>query len=187
LTWTDSEWNSAKRKVEGRCVDINGDTYFPIAKDKLIPYTDTLIKQTIFGTQTAENFLKQTVGLQDLVNDTKKKAEDGNLIGMYGHHLNARSPHSALNLLLQHAGAVFMKYYLHIINKNITAAGLVHGIDYGYVANIHDAINIETTQEVADIICPILEEGFAEASRDLNLKYPVVGKPAVGHDQWETH
>lgn len=153
----------------------------------MIPYTDTLVKQTIFGNQVANNFLAKTVGLKDLVEDTKKKAKEDKLFGLFGHKLSARSPHSALNLLLQHAGAVYMKVYLVEIDKAIRATNLIEGVDYGYVANIHDAVNIEATPEAADIICPILIEGFRTASIKLGLKYYVEGTPAVGLNQHEVH
>jgi len=187
LSYTQSEYDDAKSKVEKRLIVINDKQYFPIAKDRLIPYTNTLILQTIYGTQTANNFLEKTHGLLDLVNDTKAKAKADKLYGLYGHHLSARSPHSALNLLLQHGGAIFMKHYLVTVDKALMNAGLVHGRDFGYVANIHDAINIETTPDIAKVICPILEQSFLTSSEALGFKYPVTGKPSVGKDQWETH
>ena len=80
-----------------------------------------------------------------------------------------------------------MKYYLYVVNRELLKTDLIPDTDYMYVANIHDAINIETTPEFAEIICPILIDSFQIASDDLGLKYPVHGQPSVGQNQWETH
>ena len=187
LEFTDEEYKKAKDTIERRLIIIDDKQFFPIAKDKLIPYTETLIHQTIFGTQTANRFLAKTVGLKEMLTNVKKLAKSNELVGLYGHHLEARSPHSAGNLLLQHAGAIYMKYYLVVINRNLISAGYKHGTDFGYVANIHDAVNIESTPEAAPGICVILEDGFREASIALGLKYHVVGKPSIGQNQWQVH
>lgn len=187
LVYTQKEYDTAKKNVEKRLTTIDGKQLFPIAKDKLIPYTETLILQTIFGTQTANSFLAKTAGLKDFINNTKKLAKANKLKGLYGHHLEARSPHSAGNLLLQHAGAIFMKYYLVVINRDLIEAGFVHGRDFGYVANIHDAVNIETTLEHSAAICDILAAGFSKASIALGLTYHVHGKPKIGLTQYDVH
>ena len=187
LVYTQVEYDAAKKSVEKRLVTIEGKQLFPIAKDKLIPYTETLILQTIFGTQTANSFLAKTAGLKEFLANTKKLAKANKLKGLYGHHLEARSPHSAGNLLLQHAGAIFMKYYLVVINRDLLAAGFIHGRDFGYVANIHDAVNIETTTEHSAAICDILSAGFSKASIALGLTYHVHGKPKIGVTQYDVH
>jgi hypothetical protein len=54
--------------------------------------------------------------------------------------------------LLQSAGAIFMKQYLYEIDQDLRSQ-FTHGTDFGYVANIHDAVNIECkpefTQEIS--------------------------------------
>ena len=149
----------------------------------MIPYTETLIYQTIFGTQVSDEFLEKTQGLKDFIEDVKREAEDGFITGINGQLLPVRSPHSSPNLLLQNGGAVFMKEYLVTIDKDFNDAGLVYNDDYMYVANIHDAVNIEAKPEAVDTILPILTKGFEKASINLGMKYYVKGAPS-GQNQW---
>ena len=164
----------------------DGELLFPIAKDRMIPYTETLIKQSIYGTQVATEFRKQTLGLDELITDIQSKAKANTLRGLKDYQLHCRSPHSAFNLLLQAGGAIFMKQYLFEIDRDLRSK-FTHGIHFGYVANIHDAVNIECLPECTQEICTILKEGFTKASVALGMKYYVKGNPSVGHNQWETH
>jgi DNA polymerase I-like protein with 3'-5' exonuclease and polymerase domains len=54
-----------------------------------------------------------------------------------------RSEHSALNTLLQSAGAVLMKRALVILDTNLQEEGYVPGVNYEFVANVHDEWQIE--------------------------------------------
>jgi len=164
----------------------DGTLLFPIAKDRMIAYTDTLVKQSIYGGQIASEFRKQTLGLDALITDIQSKAKAGELKGFKDYQLHCRSPHSAFNLLLQAGGAIFMKQYLYEIDKDLRAE-FTHGVDFGYVANIHDAVNIEARPECTPRICEILKAGFSKASIALGMKYHVKGKPSVGKNQYETH
>jgi len=152
----------------------------------MIPFTETLILQCIYGTQVSRDFLAKTEGLQDLIKDTQESAKLGTLRGLKNYQLHLRSPHSAFNLLLQSAGAIYMKQYLVEIDNDLRKL-FTHGKEFGYVANIHDAVNIECDPEFVEPICKILTEGFEKASIALGLKYYVKGNPSVGHSQWETH
>ena len=196
LDYTFDEYAIAERSIlkrielsrsRGAIVESpEGDLLFPIAKDRMIPYTETLIKQAIFGSQIATEFRKQTNGLDDLINDIQFKAKNNMLLGLKDYKLHSRSPHSAFNLLLQAGGAIYMKQYLFEIDKQLSAK-FTHGVDFAYIANIHDAVNIECKPEHTKEICEILTTGFATASQALGMKYYVKGTPSVGHNQWETH
>lgn len=152
----------------------------------MIPYTDTLIYQCIYGTQVSKDFLAKTEGLQDLIKDTQDRAKSNELYGLKNYKLHTRSAHSAFNLLLQSAGAIYMKQYLVDIDVELRKH-YTHGVDFGYVANIHDAVNIECKPELTDHICEILVKGFETASIKLGLKYYVKGQPSAGQNQYETH
>ena len=196
LEYSTQEYEKAKKSIlnrielsrtKGDIVDSpTGDLLFPIAKDRMIPFTETLILQCIYGSQVSRDFLAKTEGLQSLIQDTQESAKLGTLRGLKNYQLHLRSPHSAFNLLLQSAGAIYMKQYLIEIDNDLRKL-FTHGKEFGYVANIHDAVNIECDPEVVEPICKILTEGFEKASITLGLKYYVKGKPSVGHSQWETH
>ena len=152
----------------------------------MIPFSDTLVKQAIYGAQVASEFRSKTLGLDNLITDVQAQAKAGKLRGLLDYQLHCRSPHSAFNLLLQSAGAIFMKQYLYEIDRDLRTK-FTHGIDFGYVANIHDAVNIECQPQFTSEICNILRDGFSKASVTLGMRYHVKGNPSVGKNQWETH
>lgn len=56
-----------------------GQILFPIAKDRMIPFSDTLVKQAIYGTQVASEFRNKTLGLDNLITDVQSLAKAGQL------------------------------------------------------------------------------------------------------------
>ena len=196
LSYTFDEYSKAEQSIlkrielsrsKGDTVETaEGQLLFPIAKDRMIPFSDTLVKQAIYGTQIATEFRRQTLGLDNLINDIQSNAKSGQLRGLLDYQLHCRSAHSAFNLLLQAGGAIFMKQYLFEIDRDLRAK-FNHGTDFAYVANIHDAVNIECQPQFTSDICDILRNGFTKASITLGMKYYVKGNPSVGKNQWETH
>ena len=61
------------------------------------------------------------------------------LIGLDGRLLHIRSPHAALNTLLQSAGALICKKWVCILEKNLREAGYKHGWDgdFALMAWVH--------------------------------------------------
>lgn len=61
------------------------------------------------------------------------------LKGLDGRHLHVRSIHSALNLLLQSAGALVCKYWIVRTEERLLARGLKHGWDgdFALMAWVH--------------------------------------------------
>lgn len=186
LRYSQAEYNSAKEQVEKRLKEIEDKVYFPIAKDTFTPYTETLIFQTIYGNQIFTAFRSNTKGYHELLSDTQLLATKNTLKGLDGRELHPRSPHSALNLLLQSAGAIYMKHVLVNLEKKLRRIW-THGKEYAYVANIHDAINMEIIPEIQEEICPLIKQVFVDTSYSLGLKYPVYGNPHVGLNQWSVH
>jgi DNA polymerase-1 len=97
------------------------------------------------GAQSRAEFVKALVAiglLGDAVKDTAKKRK-GYIKGLDGRWLRIRAEHSALNTLLQSAGAVLMKRALVILDDQLQKEGYVPGVNYEFVANIHDEWQIE--------------------------------------------
>lgn len=184
--YTKQEYTEAIEKIEKRIVILNGQRFYPIAKETLAPYDDELIMQTIYGKRISTLFRDNTKGYRQLVEDTIKGVKNSKIVGLDGRLLNVRAEHKAFNLLLQSAGAIFMKYYLVEVDKQLQKL-FTHGKEFAYVANIHDAINLEIIPEIQEPIKDILTNSFKEASDMLGLKYPVKGNPHFGHSQAETH
>ncbi|MEG7628348.1 DNA polymerase, partial [Listeria monocytogenes] len=73
-------------------------------------------------------------------------AEKGSLPGLDGRRLYVRSPHKALNTLLQGAGAAVMKEALCILTTELEELK----IPYKYLLNVHDELQIETPVQYAE-------------------------------------
>lgn len=184
--YTSQEYRQAKEKVEKRLTFINGKAFYPIAKETLAPYDEDIIMQTVYGARVSTLFRDNTKGYKQLVEHTIANVKNNKIIGLDGRLLNVRAEHKALNLLLQSAGAIFMKYYLVCIDEGLNKL-FTHGKEYAYVANIHDAVNLEIIPEVKEPVREILTKSFKTASDMLGLRYQVKGEPHFGRTQAETH
>lgn len=184
--YSKKEYDETKKLLELRVVSLNGKKYFPINKNALTPFTNELVLKTIYGIRAIKKFRTGTKGYNELYDECQKMVNSNSFYGLDGRKLNPRSPHSAFNLLLQSAGAIYMKYVLVNISKQLSSL-YTHGKEYAFVANIHDAINIEIIPEIKNEVDEILKSTFISTSYDLGLKYPVYGEPHFGANQYETH
>ena len=135
------------------------------------------------GKRLKQSFLANTPSLATLKDRVSRASKKGWLKGLDGRKLFVRSEHSALNTLLQGAGAVVMKEALVILNKKIYDSG----IDAKFVANVHDEWQIETTKEDADTIGQFGIDAIIEAGINLNMRCPLDGDYNVGNTWAETH
>lgn len=110
------------------------------------------------------------------------------LIGLDGRHLQVRSTHSALNTLLQSAGAVIMKQALVVLDEALQQEyGLCCGKDYEFVGNIHDEWQIECLEEHAETIGKAGVAAISKAGQLFNFKCPLTGDYKIGLNWGETH
>jgi DNA polymerase I-like protein with 3'-5' exonuclease and polymerase domains len=110
-------------------------------------------------------------------------AEKGHLPGLDGRRLFVRSTHSALNTLLQSAGAIIMKQALVILSKKIQKEKL----NAHFVVNVHDEWQIEVKNEHAESVGKMSVEAIKEAGEVLGLFCPLTGEYKVGLNWKETH
>ena len=119
-------------------------------------------------------------GVKEIVKKTKTlKALDGNPYFI-------RSSHSALNTLLQGAGALVMKYYLIFLDRNLSTV-YKFGIDYEFVLNVHDEAQIECKDEIAENVAKICEDTFSDVTSYLKFRIPLRGSSAIGNNWADTH
>jgi DNA polymerase I-like protein with 3'-5' exonuclease and polymerase domains len=136
------------------------------------------------GEELISNFLKNTPKLRSLRQKVVRiLAEKGTLPSLDGRRLQVRSEHSALNTLLQGAGAVVMKQALVLLDKKLKSAK----IDYKFVANVHDEWQIEVEEARAEDAGKLGVESIAEAGLVLNMRCPLTGEYNVGNNWKETH
>ena len=99
-----------------------------------------------------KKFNEALPGLEDLHNELKYQYRlTGGITGLDGRHLQARSEHSLLNLLLQSSGAVLMKQTLVYLNEELKSKGLQIGKDYNFLLNVHDEVQAEVKPEYIEL------------------------------------
>lgn len=139
------------------------------------------------GEVLRQRFFKTLPALAKLSRTVKSAAAKGYIKGIDGRRLNIRSPHAALNTLLQSAGAVIMKVALIKADYMLQQTGYKPGVDYEFVGNIHDEIQAETKPEIAEAIGKILVAAIAEAGAELKFQCPLDGNFNIGKTWKETH
>lgn len=136
------------------------------------------------GKALKNKFLDATPALKALRAKIKTIAENRKwLKGVDGRILHIRSPHAALNTLLQGMGAVVMKYWVIEVTKNADR----EGIDWDPVGNIHDEGQFEVLTKDVPRFKEITEAAFLKVTKDLNLFCPLAGEAMEGSNWSQTH
>jgi DNA polymerase I-like protein with 3'-5' exonuclease and polymerase domains len=133
------------------------------------------------GSRLRQSFFDNLPSFTNLKNKVARASARGHLKGLDGRKLFVRSEHSALNTLLQGAGAIVMKQALVFFNRKL------QGMDAKFVCNIHDEWQLEVIEDSADTVGILGVESIVEAGKYLNLKCPLDGEYNVGSNWSETH
>ena len=142
---------------------------------------------TILGKNTRdtkrirEQFLNNLPSFKSLKDRVGRASSRGFLKGLDNRKLFVRSEHSALNTLLQGAGAIVMKQALILFEDYIK------DLKANCVANIHDEWQVEVQEDQADEVGKKGVEAIINAGKFLNLKCPLDGEYNVGRNWSETH
>lgn len=150
---------------------------FGAGKEKLggIAYPTGTLKEKIelggiIKERLAERFLAKAK-LQEAIESVV--ADRGYLIGLDGRTLRVRKAHAALNTLLQSAGAVVMKKSLVLLDASLQAEGLRCGVDYEFVANVHDEYQAEVLPEHFAVYRALALQAVPLAGKVLQVKCPL--------------
>ena len=135
------------------------------------------------GRKLKQRFLSNTPALESLRERVGKASQRGHLVGLDGRKLWVRSEHSALNTLLQAAGAIVMKKALVILDDYATQ----WNIDYKFVGNIHDEVQTEVAAEQAEKFGYLAVECLKAAGIYYKLRCPLDGEYQIGDTWAETH
>ena len=136
------------------------------------------------GQRLIDSFLENTPKLRTLREDVARICKSsGSLPGLDGRRLYVRSDHAAVNTLLQGAGAIVMKQALVILDERLSKLG----VDYKFVANVHDEWQIEVAEAYADMVGKLGVQAIEEAGRVLEMRCPLTGAYRVGNSWKETH
>lgn len=146
------------------------------------------------GAKSRKNIEKGLPALGKLVDTVKKTAKDPNksgghmrLKGLDGRLLAIRGLHSALNTVIQSAGAVVMKKALVIADQEAQAHGWIPGEDYEFVANIHDEFQAEARPEIAEDLGKLFAHSIQQAGDHYGFRCRLDGSYDVGDTWAETH
>ena len=135
------------------------------------------------GARLRQRFLENTPALAELRERVSIASQRGYLRGLDGRCLHIRSEHSALNTLLQSAGAVVMKKALAIFTEYAPKWKLT----YKLLGSIHDEYQIEAPEKHADKVGWLMVESIKAAGIALDLKCPLDGEYKIGNNWAETH
>lgn len=140
------------------------------------------------GKRTIDTFYKNLPAIKKLKDKIDERiTTKGYLIGIDGRHLQIRSRHSALNQLLQSTGAISVKKATTILYNDLSQAGLRWGIDYAFVAHVHDEIQALVQPEYIQAFKDMSIDSFRKSGEYFNLRCPFTGEAREGKNWMETH
>lgn len=145
-------------------------------------------KQAGIGNRLKESFFAKIPAIKRLsVAIENRIKEKQSLIGLDGRVLHIRSAHSALNLLLQAAGALIMKQATVILWKDLEAKGYKFGKEVAQVAHIHDEYQLYVMKGLEDEVGKVAVDAIRKAGDFFGFRCPLDGEYKVGQNWAETH
>jgi len=130
-----------------------------------------------------DKFLNSMPALKRVRDSVTKAAGKGKIKGIDGRLLHIRSPHSALNTLIQGAGAVVCKVWLIHMMTRIK----VLGIDAKLVASIHDEYQFEVLNKDVKRFGQVTKDAMKDTEKELRMKCPLDNEWKVGRTWAQTH
>mgnify|MGYP001545287874 CR=1 FL=1 len=116
---------------------------------------------------------------------------------MDGRKIHVRSPHSALNFLLQSAGAIICKKWVAEVERILMEEhGLYHGWykddgtpgDFCYMAWVHDELQIAArTPEIAEIVAKVAQQAIREVGESFQFRCQLDTDYKIGATWRECH
>ena len=135
------------------------------------------------GQVLIDRFLSNMPALKRIRDGVTKAGMRGKIKGIDGRLLHVRSPHAALNTLLQGAGAVVCKLWLVNMNKRIQASG----VDAKLVASIHDEYQYEVAKKDVQKFGSITKGAMKDTEHQLQMKCPLDNEWKEGTTWAQTH
>jgi DNA polymerase I-like protein with 3'-5' exonuclease and polymerase domains len=138
---------------------------------------------TADGKRARQYFFDNKPSFKSLRDRVQRASAKKFLKGLDGRKLYVRNQHSALNTLLQGAGAIIMKKALVLLDEMLK----LNAVQYKFVANIHDEWQIEVKESQADFVGEVAVESIIKAGEYFNLRCPLDGEYKTGVNWSETH
>lgn len=112
------------------------------------------------------------------------------ILGLDRRVVYVRSPHSALNTLLQSAGALICKKWVCLVEENMRKAGYKHGWDgdFAMMAWVHDETQIACrTREIAEDCVRIAQESMRQAQEFFKFNCQLDTEGKIGTNWFDCH
>ncbi len=129
-----------------------------------------------------KRFLNNLPALNKLIENVQAAAERGYLIGLDKRQVKVRSPHAALNTLLQSSGAIVCKQWLVEFDKVIKNISNAQQVVW-----VHDEIQVECLEEDAEQVGQLAVKAIEDTGKYFNLRLPLTGEYKIGNNWSETH
>lgn len=151
------------------------------------------------GKRLKKKFLEQTPAIAQLrqaVANALVEEHHGKILrwkrkylkGLDGRPLYVRSLHSALNLLLQSAGALVCKKWICLVEENLIKRGLDHGKDFRFMAWVHDEYQCACrTEEIAKIVVEVGQQSMREAQEFFKFRVQLDTEGKIGRNWGDCH
>jgi DNA polymerase-1 len=136
------------------------------------------------GEALISKFMSNMPKFSALKNNLNQTVERNGVIpGLDGRTLQVRSPHAALNTLIQGAGAVICKQWLVQMHEAYTKKGL----DVRLVASIHDEYQFEVHNKDCEEFGLITKTAMKEVEEIYSFRCPLDSEYKIGKNWAETH
>jgi len=135
-----------------------------------------------------DKFERKLPALANLNNAVKEKYNNqGFLKGLDGRKLIPSAEYSALNTLIQSAGALLVKQGTIIFNEDLHKEGLVWGKDYAMVLHVHDEMQFIVKEDKINLFKMIAKRLFKKTQDHFKFKTELDGEIKVGQNWSDTH
>ena len=145
------------------------------------------------GKRIRDKLMQGITGLQNIIEVSQHRDKTQKwLKGLDGRKIATNGQHSALNTLLQGAGAIVMKeavnqFHFEILPKIGLVDDKYQPIGWNYVANVHDEVQMTAEPQIAEQLGKAFEDAIEQAGKALNLRCPLAGECMIGDSWAQTH
>ena len=135
------------------------------------------------GKQLKQRFFRNLPALKKLRDQVQQASQRGFLLGIDRRKIYVRSPHAALNTLLQGSGAIVMKQAMIYLDEMIR----LNTLDAKFVANIHDEWQLQVKESQADFVGRMGCDAIRKAGQTFKMRCELDGEYKIGGNWSETH
>lgn len=135
------------------------------------------------GAKLKQKFFRKIPSMKKLIDKVKRLSAKGYVPAMDGRRIQVKSEHSALNMLLQSAGAIVAKQWLIESQRQVVKQGL----DAKLVAFVHDETQWDCADKDAERLAEVLVKAAETAGEQLGFRLPVAAESAIGKTWADTH